>query len=898
MLTYLNFILLSALRRTAVLNKFILVCALFISALCYATTGHEVIGYGSGDDLAQALLVAQGDAVLNAGGKTAVFIESASDKLISDKGISSNALFVASYKIIEKGESFDGVYVRIKAKIDDVSNRKFDNGSIVEGEGFGTTARAARVAAIGKAIMNMGVRMGWWVKAVGVYEKDELLRDETEFTRWAYVKDIEELETSNDGEKFKVKVRAKVYESKAAAEVKQVVEKSSSGESATIIGAIAAARAKAVFDSNASYVARETYETGSFVSKLVRRNWKGFCYGTKIVNCRETANGRSVDVKLIFDDNEHSDAVNGLSDGVGYGMGNNREEAIECAKWDMVLNTGSKAIISTTYEDGKEPIERAQLMGSGYVGKVNVETLASNGGKVVCVTGQVSRGRDMDNSCMASSAQGTYIAEDKYSAYLFARIKALANAGAFYEVGRTYSANEIDTNKCKLVVDRADVGFDPRRLSGNDTSASASVKFKDVSGDGAVRRGVTGFAKAADEEIAKELAREDAAINARANAIIKARYDNVNLKESEQSYQSRVYLKGIRTSAEKLSNGSFLGEAKASAFENGSGDAGVQYSVSDERADRAMNIARRKALLNSGATINCSMAYKNTDLIAATALYTARGQFSNAQMNLIRWKKGFTATYVAEAQSSGKVRVIGYGFGDSFESARKLAIEDATLNAYASYEARENYEMGKLLSGESSFKANGFVFDIEILEYSKVGDKKFVKIMCTISHKRGSACEIAKKEVTVKGWGLSESAAKADAELNAIDAAFGREMQVELSEKDGDSQSRSSSSVAFANGYIDGKESKFERLVQENEVYVVTLRALVRQKGIVESSGWGFIKAIVMVFIFLVVIGGITSKSKVLGFIVGVLIAIGLFATGHWAVGVLIALGIIGMKKN
>ena len=60
-----------------------------IFLLCVAATflnaaEREAIGYGSGDDLAQAVAVAEGDAVLNAGGKASFIAEVQKDKLLRD----------------------------------------------------------------------------------------------------------------------------------------------------------------------------------------------------------------------------------------------------------------------------------------------------------------------------------------------------------------------------------------------------------------------------------------------------------------------------------------------------------------------------------------------------------------------------------------------------------------------------------------------------------------------------------------------------------------------------------------------------------------------------------------------------------------------------------------------
>ena len=79
----------------------------------------EAVGYGSGDDLEQALSVAQGDAVLNAGSKTVFESEALKDKLLKDVGYFSNEVYLVDSAVVEKGESFDGVYARVKIRVTD-----------------------------------------------------------------------------------------------------------------------------------------------------------------------------------------------------------------------------------------------------------------------------------------------------------------------------------------------------------------------------------------------------------------------------------------------------------------------------------------------------------------------------------------------------------------------------------------------------------------------------------------------------------------------------------------------------------------------------------------------------------------------------------------------------------
>ena len=195
---------------------------------------RTVTGYGTGDTLNQALIMAQSDAVLNAGGKVVITEQAQGEVLVSDKGMSSNVLFVSGYKILEKGESFDGVSARIEAKVCKVSERQFENGKYVTGEGKGSTARIARLDAIGNAVSSLGVK----IKAVGEYDKDALVKDEAEVVGWAFVTDVEEVDSTCQNGKYKSKVKMKVFASKAESGIDGNFSMETAGSGASFVEAV------------------------------------------------------------------------------------------------------------------------------------------------------------------------------------------------------------------------------------------------------------------------------------------------------------------------------------------------------------------------------------------------------------------------------------------------------------------------------------------------------------------------------------------------------------------------------------------------------------------------------------------------------------------------------------
>ena len=870
-----------------------------IQVAVFAAT-RQVIGYGSGDTLDQALFVAQGDAVLNSGAKTTVDIEAGDEKLLGDKGIASNVVFLSKYKILEKGESFDGVYARIQATVCDIKDRVFENGKVLTGSGKGISAKAAKAAAIGDAIMSMGNQ----VRAVGIYEKEELVKDDAEFTGWAYVTDIEEIDKLEEGGNYTAKVKIKVFANKGASGVNANGEKKVSGRGQGINEAVAVARLQAVLGKTASYVARRTYKTGELYLNLVRRNWRGLCYGTQILGVGEDSDGWRVDLALQLDDNVNSQYADGVQNGYGIGVAKNEADAIEFAKWDAVLNSGAVANIGTTFCDGEFPKERANLTAEGYIGEVNVERITSSDGVVVKVKGPVARQNGNTAECESNDSLGCAHLENSYKSYLLARDRAIINGGAKYMVERKYENNRIVESVSDVSIRRNARSFEV--VTPRDLGAGNPIKFrmKSVSDDVG---SVYGIGVASSIEEASELARSDAALNFCSDVATEMKYENEQLKESTNSMKGGAYLANCDMTINSLTDGRYMAIAKASA--------GKDDVSSDKLLNRKAEFGgrigalmeesicanRRGLFIKSGAMVTAGMDYKNLNLVSSSATYSSKGVLSGCEVDVINAENGQYSSKMTgkvlplmdDGYRSG-IKVFGYGQGNSFDEARKAAVADAAINANSNFSAEEKYENGKYVSGKSQCSAEGYIFDCKVLSNEVSQDGRYVvKMLCDISTARKDELEIAKKKVEVKGWGVSETAAKENAERNAVDAVFGRYVKASLEEVDGAVQSSDSSSTAFENGYIE--ESKVENVVQKMGLYEVSISAVVRQRG-KEDSGWSWITATIVIFILIGIIGKIKNKKRAIA--VWLISAISLFATGHWAVALVITFLGLGLFKK
>jgi hypothetical protein len=310
---------------------------------------------------------------------------------------------------------------------------------------------------------------------------------------------------------------------------------------------------------------------------------------------------------------------------------------------------------------------------------------------------------------------------------------------------------------------------------------------------------------------------------------------------------------------------------------------------------------RRGLFIKSGAMVTAGMDYKNLDMVSSSATYSSKGVLSRCQVEVSEAGSGlFSSKAVGEVlPSSGAgyrsgIKVFGYGQGSSYEEARKAAVADAVVNANSDFSAEEKYEQGRYVSGWSKCSAEGYIFDYEVLSKSIGQDGQyFVKVICNISTARKDELGIAKKKVHVKGWGLSESAAKEDAERNAVDKVFGRHATSILEEINGKVQVQNSSSASFENGYVE--ESKVKNAVQKMGLYEVTISAVVCQRG-KEDSGWGWITAIIVIIVLLSIIASV--KNKGVAIVIWLISAISLFATGHWAVALTVTILGLGVFKK
>lgn len=888
--------------RTLIFTLFVFVAFFACAAM------RTVIGYGTGDTLEQALIMAQGDAVLNAGGKVTSVEKLQGDVLISDRGISSNELFVTEYKILEEGESFDGVSARIEAKVCNISERQFEDGKDVLGEGSGTSKRLARLAAIGNAMSRLGVG----IRAIGEYEGDLLVRDETEAFGWAYVSSIEELEKSCRDGRYESKVKVKTFSCKAESGIGRNFLKETSGKGDTLLGAVNNARSRAFLGLPASYAAKTTYESGEYVSRSIRQNWQGVCFGAEILNSQSV--GDAWNVKLLLKLNESGDAnfAVGVSPVSGLGIANDRKNAIEDAKRDALLNAGSAVEASVAYDEGKdrEPfvVERVRFRSVGYVGLQSV--VAQSVGDTVSaqIDAKVSHERARDWECRLDKAVAEVADGDVYSSYLVARFESFVNAGALYDVERAYENGHLLTDTCSITSERENCGFSFEKVRDGEGGNAHAVRVEAYGLSGGEVSGKTAFGIGFGETgaVAFELAKNDAVVNASAKVSVKGQYDKYDLKEIEQQFVGRAFVGEVSIeSALERSRGHLV---CAKAHVSGSQSEAystrphrVDYETSALTVDAAIARAHRGLLMKAGATATVLMRYKGDHLEQSDAEYRSQGRLSDCKIRISRDAQGM---YLVHASGkifdpewrSDEAKVRGFGFGRTFSEARENAIACAILNSNGAISGEERYEMGVLKSGRSRCEGDGYLFAVALEECVPGEEGCFVRVQCTYAGESGKLSS-GRKTVKAVGWGESEAVAKIDAERNAIDSVFGRRIFAMMAEDNGVLTEKRTSNQAFCDGYVE--ETKVEEARIENGLHIVKIKTVVCQKDVEDSTEVDWLVWAVWLFIFTGIVGVVREKvGKRKAVAVGLIIAFVMLLAGLWIPALLMTILGLGAAYN
>lgn len=324
-----------------------LFCVFSLIACVFAWAGpNEFMGYGSGDDLQQALVAAKVDAIHNAGGKAEVFAEVQKDTLLADGGKSENEACLISYEITEKGESFDGTYVRIKATISKEENYPLKDGAReITGVGVGANDREALVMAISDAVLESGARIQVFAKFAG----EEMEADESKFLAKGIM--IASVLESKEwcGDHSAVKVKCKI-----ASEGVGPVECSAKGAAEDLTHALAVARRNLLLSAGAEWTVNATYKDGVLSGYTTRREKSARVSLVRVLDIENKNEKTSVKVAGRVGDAAPFETMIARQEANGCGYGKTLAAAYKAALIDAIVASGCEAKATSEYDYGRE----------------------------------------------------------------------------------------------------------------------------------------------------------------------------------------------------------------------------------------------------------------------------------------------------------------------------------------------------------------------------------------------------------------------------------------------------------------------------------------------------------------------------------------------------------------
>ena len=360
-------------------KHFLIALSMAVISMLSCADVKEVTGYGSGDDLNQALVAAKVDAVLNAGGRTTVASEAKKDQLLEDEGASQNDACLISYEVTEKGESFDGTYVRIKAKVSKDEDYILKDGKTdVRGEGTAENDHDAVAMAMCNAVSESGSR----ISAVVKYENEQLVADDAKVeARGAIVS----CSIENPGEK-KSKVVCRIYPDADSLTGLLPIKVSGVGTGRNVVVAEAAARRAMVLGWGSEFFVHSTYKDGAQKSFSAERKCDAYISAEISEDSEGPSNGR-----VRMDGTRFQNAT-GLefseqksADGIGCGV--DAVAAHKSALCDAFVNLGSHVMINVDYSKGGKVGENAIYRSSyNYFGETSTAPMSVGGEYLIKTT--------------------------------------------------------------------------------------------------------------------------------------------------------------------------------------------------------------------------------------------------------------------------------------------------------------------------------------------------------------------------------------------------------------------------------------------------------------------------------------------------------------------------------
>lgn len=417
----------------------------------------EVTGYGSGDDLKQALVAAKVDAILNAGGKTSVESEAKREKLVQDGGKSENEACLVSYEVTEKGESFDGTYVRIRAKVskDDADYALKDGNAQNTGAGSASGPAEAAVLAMCNAVIESGSK----IKAVVKYENDELVEDDSSMDAKGF---ISSCEIAMDASGEKVVAKCKILKNEEELELPSPVEVSGEGVGANVAFAEAVARRWMLLNHGSEFAVHTAYKNGSQTAFAAERTRTAHIASVKTFSGAASGGKTVAKVSAMLSNASIESAPDSSS---GFGYGKDVIAAHEAALCAAIVNRASRVKVSVSYDKGHETECSTEYAGTcNYIGEEIKSTSRADDG-FICETTVKTVSELPDVAAdIAQAVEAVGVGRNKSAAVSDAKQRAVdmvfgsaASVSMSEQDGRVTKASYHATHSEKGYVDKYDV---------------------------------------------------------------------------------------------------------------------------------------------------------------------------------------------------------------------------------------------------------------------------------------------------------------------------------------------------------------------------------------------------------------------------------------------------------
>ena len=358
-----------------------LMCSLF--TFCGLAETRETTGYGTGDDQTQAIIDAKMDAILNFGGTFSAESSEQHDILVRDEEKSVNEAYLISYEVIDLGESVEGTYVRIKARVSDDAEYTLKDGKAnVRGEGTGQTEDQALVMALCDAILESGAKIKVAIKS----EKAQLTEHSVRMDGGGVIVSSERERKKTTGSTVTAYCRIVSEAESLSAFFPRGVEGTGTG-----INEVAAemnARRDMLLNSGSEFSVHALYEYGELKSLAAERrcdayiSTRGFSLSPGTGQAPVEVHARGM--RCGGEDELYPQRREEVE---GIGIGKDFTSARKAAICDAFLNRGCHATLNVWYDMGRQMEKRAEFDSSfNYFGERIKSHSPTRDGYVVAMT--------------------------------------------------------------------------------------------------------------------------------------------------------------------------------------------------------------------------------------------------------------------------------------------------------------------------------------------------------------------------------------------------------------------------------------------------------------------------------------------------------------------------------